>query len=159
MCTAFTGITINAFLHPFMEMYASDGRCHMGIPPKVSIPFLAIDIVVDLVLTCIFIYLLRPFVKGTDLRGVSSILSSKQSKCNSAAESEEGTTGNSAVQRSIKILLYRSIIAAFAITVITVGLFCVQVFRLHGRGVSLICATICLLDGKYRASRPVKKAD
>ncbi|PVH97962.1 hypothetical protein DM02DRAFT_63117 [Periconia macrospinosa] len=171
MMLACSGIVVNAFLHAYTAMDPNDGRCHNGINTRVTIPFLTVDIILDFVLTGVFVYLLHPFVGGQmgvgqDWRSrLSEIVTSsvwkggkkvrvKSLASNSTSETatEMSTTGaggrgNTAVQKSIKRLLLRTIVGAFAITIVTVGLFIVQLtVGDGGEGVALVCSSICLGD-------------
>jgi len=55
----FGSIAIVAFLYP---LYKLQGSCHVGLPPKVSAPLLAYDIFINVALTGIFVYYLRPML-------------------------------------------------------------------------------------------------
>lgn len=145
MLTASAGIVINAWLHPYTAMDPKSGRCHTGIQRKVTVPFLIIDIVMDVALTLVFFYLLQPVLKQNGNWSLSIIFGS--SKARSGMVELEGSS-DTAVQRSIRSLLQKSIIGAFVITVITLILFIVQYFFVEGKGVALVCSSICLADGK-----------
>jgi len=163
MIGACGGIVVNAFLNANTAMDASDGRCHKGISKRVTIPFLTVDIVMGCALTAVFVYLLRPFVGGNWLETIS--VRSWHSKGSSSdgivevADAEAAAVGGaegvgvrrgeSAVQRSIKRLLRKTIVGASAITVVTLALFVVQyTVGEGGEGVALVCSSICLADGK-----------
>lgn len=165
MICACTGVVINAFLHPHTAMEPSDGRCHKGISKRVTIPFLAVDIVMDVVLTGVFVYLLRPFVGGNWLGNISArswhskgssrdeIVEVGESGAPAAVvdggERASGRGPESPVQRNIKRLLRKTIVGAFAITIVTVALFMVQyTVGEGGEGVALVCSSICVGDGK-----------
>lgn len=143
MLTASAGIVINAWLHPYTAMDPKSGRCHTGIQRKVTVPFLIIDIVMDVALTLVFFYLLQPVLKQNGNWSLSIIFGS--SKARSGMVELEGSS-DTAVQRSIRSLLQKSIIGAFVITVITLILFIVQYFFVEGKGVALVCSSICLAD-------------
>lgn len=106
-------------------------------------PFLIIDIVMDVALTLVFFYLLQPVLKQNGNWSLSIIFGS--SKARSGMVELEGSS-DTAVQRSIRSLLQKSIIGAFVITVITLILFIVQYFFVEGKGVALVCSSICLAD-------------
>lgn len=145
MMTASAGIVINAWLHPYTAMDPKSGRCHTGIQRKVTVPFLIIDIVMDIALTVVFFYLLQPVLKQNGNWSLPIIFGSSKTR---AGMAELEGSNDTAVQRSIRSLLQKSIIGAFAITIVTLVLFIVQYFFVEGKGVALVCSTICLVDGK-----------
>lgn len=145
MMTASSGIVINAWLHPYTAMDPKTGRCHTGIQRKVTVPFLIIDIVMDIVLTLVFFYLLQPVLKENGNWSFSIIFSSSRTR---AGMVEIEGSRDTAVQRSIRALLQKSIIGALGITIVTLVLFIVQYFFVEGKGVALVCSSICLVDGK-----------
>jgi len=154
MIAAFTGVVINAWIHPYTKMYASDGRCHMGIIKKVTIPFLLIDILMDIVLTGVFVYLLRPTIKDNGLSNFPSIFNTKRPCETSPTPPTHRESRKTTVQRSIRKLLRKSIIGALLITVPTVALFFVQYYVVEGKGPAFVCSTICLVDGNTTPIRP-----
>ncbi|EUC39799.1 hypothetical protein COCMIDRAFT_110541 [Bipolaris oryzae ATCC 44560] len=143
MMTASAGIVINAWLHPYTVMDPKSGRCHTGIQRKVTVPFLIIDIVMDIALTVVFFYLLQPVLKQNGNWSFSTICGS--SKTRAGIVEIEGSR-DTPVQRSIRSLLQKSIIGALAITLVTLVLFIIQYFCVEGKGVALVCSTICLVD-------------
>ncbi|EMD93695.1 hypothetical protein COCC4DRAFT_208302 [Bipolaris maydis ATCC 48331] len=143
MMTASAGIVINAWLHPYTAMDPKSGRCHTGIQRKVTVPFLIIDIVMDIVLTVVFFYLLQPVLKQNGNWSLPIIFGGSKTR---AGMVELEGSNDTAVQRSIRSLLQKSIIGAFAITIVTLVLFIVQYFFVEGKGVALVCSTICLVD-------------
>ncbi|CAI6339239.1 unnamed protein product [Periconia digitata] len=160
MFAACGAVVINAFLNPVTNMSPDDGRCHNGIGKRVTIPFLIIDIIMDVILTGVFVYLLHPFVRGGWSQTLSVGMSIRSSSDSggagqgSKASAERGgggsrgeSRGESAVQRGIRTLLRRTIAGAFAITVVTLGLFVAQYLAGNGgKGVALICSSLCLGD-------------
>lgn len=152
MIAAFSGIVINAWVHPYHEMDPNDGRCRMGIRRKVTIPFVVVDIIMDIVLTSVFVYLLYPVVKDSWFSRISSSLNTEKPGALPISRVTIQHGRETAVQRSIKKLLQRSIFGALAITVPTVALFMVQYFVVKGEGVALVCSTICIVDGKPNVS-------
>lgn len=145
MMIACGGIVINAWLHPYTAMDLESGRCHMGIPKRVTVPFVIVDVVMDVALTLVFFYLLQPVLKQNGNWKILKFFSCKKARAGIVVQHEGRDT---AVQRSIRSLLQKSIIGALAITVVTVVLFIVQYYSVEGKGVALVCSSICLIDGE-----------
>ena len=56
----FGSIICDAFMYPLYKL--QNEACHIGLPPKVSIPLLTYDIFINVALTGVFIYYLRPLL-------------------------------------------------------------------------------------------------
>lgn len=143
MSVSFLAVAINAYLSPIVTMEADDGRCHMGIPGKASIPFMSVDIIVDMALTSVFIYLLRPIVTKRGLHKVSNMARVSEVQDSST---EQGTH-ETVVQRNIKTLLWKSLIGSLLIMIPTVANM-IQFYIMNGKELGLICLTLCTMDGK-----------
>lgn len=135
---SFAGVAINAYVHPIIELNSQDGRCHMGIPGKVSIPFMTVDIAVDVALTAIFLYLLRPLVR---LNGISTVLGVIRTKASTATVDREETP----VQRNIRHLLYKSLIGSMLIMLPAVANM-IQFYITKGHELAMVCLTVCTMD-------------
>lgn len=143
MSVSFLTVAINAYLSPVITMNANDGRCHMGIPGKASIPFMSVDIVVDVVLTGVFIYLLRPVVRMHGLTKMSNVVGiDKIRKLRTEKEKHD-----TAVQKNIKILLRKSLIGSLLIMIPTVANM-IQFYIMQGKELALVCLILCTIDGK-----------
>lgn len=142
---SFLGVAINAYLKPIIEMQ-EDGRCHIGIPGAASIPFMAVDIGVDAALTGVFFYLLRPVVKLHGLNTVSGIFGKSTVK---EANTQQGRK-ETAVQRNIRILLWKSLVGSMLIMLPTIANM-VQFYITGGRELALICLALCVADVSWDA--------
>ncbi len=143
--TSFLGVSINAYLHPIIEMH-SDGRCHIGIPGKASIPFMAVDISVNIALTGVFFYLLRPVVKLHGLNTISGVFVKHSAKASEASQGRKETS----VQRNIRILLWKSLLGSMLIMLPTIANM-VQFYITHGRELALLCLSLCVADVSWDA--------
>lgn len=139
---SFAGVSINAYLRPIINMEEEDGRCHMGIPGRASIPFMVVDILVDIALTAVFFWLLRPVVKLHGFRTISGVFR----RTNALQPQTERERNETAVQRNIRILLWKSLIGSMLIMLPTIANM-VQFYITQGRELALICLTICVIDG------------
>ncbi|KAH6612054.1 hypothetical protein C7974DRAFT_90537 [Boeremia exigua] len=136
---SFLGTSINAYLKPIITKQ-SDGRCHMGIPGRASIPFMVVDIIVNAVLTIVFFSLLRPVVK------FHWFGAKNQDKTSDTPQSKQET----AVQRSIKVLLWKSLLGSMLIILPTIANM-IQFYITHGRGLALLCLSLCVSDVSWDA--------
>ena len=149
---SFLGVAINAYLSPVMIMDATNGRCHMGIPGKASIPFMTVDIIVDVALTAVFFWLLRPVVKTQGLSTVSEIVgmntSSLQSRMRQLTANErEGTKKKRWCRKVSRFSYWKSLIGSGLIMLPTVANV-IQFYIMKGHELALVCLTICTMDGK-----------
>lgn len=104
ICSGFGAIAIVGYLSPVVELSKLDGRCRIGLPPRVSFPLLCFDVFVNLSLTGLFFWLLRPVLNFHGLLNASSWFGDKSSlkvknvrkrsrACKCAARSESQVCG------------------------------------------------------------------
>ncbi|KAF2014116.1 hypothetical protein BU24DRAFT_349306 [Aaosphaeria arxii CBS 175.79] len=141
---SFVGVSINAYLHPIIEM-RGDNRCYMGIPGKVSIPFMVVDIAVDVALTGVFFYLLRPLVSFHGIATLDGVFAANRERIVSVAGQQE-----TAVQKNIRALLWKSVAGSILIMLPTIANM-IQFYITKGRELALICLGICVLDVTWDA--------
>jgi hypothetical protein len=60
-----------AFILPVYWINEGDGRCRIGLKRYTGVPLLTCDIVINIYLTLVFVYLLRPLVRGSQPSGGS----------------------------------------------------------------------------------------
>jgi uncharacterized protein involved in cysteine biosynthesis len=60
--------TIAGFIEPLYSFF-QDGRCHIGLQRYSSIPLLTCDIIINVYLTLVFVYLMSPLIKGSRYSG------------------------------------------------------------------------------------------
>lgn len=142
---SFLGVAINAYLKPIIEMQ-DDGRCHMGIPGQASIPFMVVDISVNAALTAVFFYLLRPVVKLHGLNTISGVFGKNTTNDPDPPQAKKET----AVQRNIRILLWKSLFGSMLIMLPTIANM-VQFYITGGRELALICLSLCVADVSWDA--------
>jgi uncharacterized membrane protein (DUF485 family) len=169
----FGTIALVAFLDPIAEVNIEDRKCRIGVPVKVTIPLIAYDIVLNVVLTAIFVMLLRPllaFREDTtviveslhaeqDNTATKEMMNQATDSASSAPSSEsiaELTTFavpvmlryiNESNIRALKLLVYKSLGGAIAMlipTVVNLGLL----YRWKGEEQGWLCFTLCTVDGK-----------
>lgn len=165
----FGSIAGAAFAFPIANI-ADDNKCRIGVPTKVTVPLIAYDIFINAALTGVFVALLRPLLRFQKQRKAPDIhlanepdsapLEAQKSQAHTdlpSTESEIELTASSSHStprgdkhpsvNSLKILVYKSLAGAVAITLPTVtnlGLL----FRWKGQEQGWLCFTLCTLDGK-----------
>ncbi|KAJ4370858.1 hypothetical protein N0V86_008551 [Didymella sp. IMI 355093] len=142
---SFLGVAINAYLKPIIEMQ-DDERCHMGIPGQASIPFMVVDISVNVALTGVFFYLLRPVAKLHGFNTSSGVFGKSTIKDPDTPQAWKET----AVQRNIRILLWKSLFGSMLIMLPTIANM-VQFYITGGRELALICLSLCVADVSWDA--------
>lgn len=149
----FGTIAIIGYTSPIVELSQVDGRCRIGLPPKVSFPLLSFDVGVNFLLTGLFFWLLKPIL---NLHGGSWVAGIFGKKIETAVRRLIGKpsveTGDphpqlGVVKRSIKTLLWKSLIGSMLVMVPTVANMA-QFYIMKGRELGWICLTICTLDSQ-----------
>ncbi|KAF2833230.1 hypothetical protein CC86DRAFT_376436 [Ophiobolus disseminans] len=135
-------VIVNSYIRPVTNMGSSGTRCNFGIRGDASIPVLAVNMFVDLVLTGVFFYLLRPVVKLSPWQTVTNILRSRPKR---NIPLEENDTHETPVQRNIRILLWKSIIGSLLIEVPMIANM-VQFVITKGEELGMICTALCVVE-------------
>ncbi|KAJ8118767.1 hypothetical protein OPT61_g303 [Boeremia exigua] len=154
ICGGFGAIAIVGYMSPVVELSDLDGRCRIGLPPKISFPLLCFDVAVNFLLTGVFFWLLRPVLNfhgllkasswfGTRLTGkVKQSIRKREVEINSAVE---GASLKSAMNKNIRILLWKCLIGSALVMFPTVGNMA-QFYVMNSRELGWVCLTICTLD-------------
>ncbi|KAJ4326069.1 hypothetical protein N0V94_000231 [Neodidymelliopsis sp. IMI 364377] len=138
----YTAISINSYFWRVTAMHDTDGRCHFGIRSIASIPILAVNVVTNVVLTGVFFYLLQPVVKLHGMARVSALFSRNRKTETALAQP---TGAESAVQKNIRTLLWKSIIGAILIE-LPVAANMIQFIVTRGEELGMLCLTFCMVD-------------
>lgn len=138
----YTGISLNSYFWRVTAMHESDGRCHFGIRSVASIPILSVNVFTNVLLTGVFFYLLQPVIKLHGMARVSAVFSRK-SKSDTILAQPRGS--ESAVQKNIRTLLWKSIIGAILIE-LPVAANMIQFIVTRGQELGMMCLTFCMID-------------
>ncbi|KAH7087687.1 hypothetical protein FB567DRAFT_442309, partial [Paraphoma chrysanthemicola] len=152
----FGGIAVVAFMWPLSDISAVDGRCRMGLLRRVTMPILAFDVVINILLTIVFIYLLNPVIRSNSLSlsgcSASRVADYIGSCCRkSRKKGVQLRTANPHVARRLKKLLWRTFIGSCLVLIPTAGNLA-QLTVLQGRELGFVCLTICTLDVTWSCS-------
>ncbi|KAF2004433.1 hypothetical protein P154DRAFT_426697 [Amniculicola lignicola CBS 123094] len=149
----FGSIAIVGFLWPIAHMSSTGGRCRIGLPFKVTIPLLTFDGIINIALTGIFVYLLRPLLRFRGGTHNPSIPANKVSK--SIRRVLEGKRSsntdvypvNQQFLKSIEALLWKSLIGSVLVMLPTIGNLA-SLCSLQGQEFGWLCLMICTFDSK-----------
>ena len=150
----FGAIAIVGYMSPIVELSQLDGRCRIGLPPRVSFPLLSFDVGINFLLTGVFFWLLRPALSCQGLSPMSGICGNRimQAILRHVRKRQDSNTDSdsrlTAMNRSIKTLLWKSLIGSTCIMFPTVANMA-QFYIMKGRELGWICLTICTLDGMH----------
>ncbi|KAF3050364.1 hypothetical protein E8E11_009084 [Didymella keratinophila] len=157
ICGGFGTIAIIGYMSPVVELSLLDGRCRIGLPPRVSFPLLYFDVAVNFLLTGVFFWLLRPVL---DFHGalkartwcgawcgekITSKLKKSMKREQQAQVSLEGASLKSAMNKNIKTLLWKCLIGSTLVMLPTVANM-TQFYIMNSRELGWVCLTICTLD-------------
>ncbi|KAH6633121.1 hypothetical protein C7974DRAFT_412144 [Boeremia exigua] len=155
ICGGFGAIAIVGYLSPVVELSKLDGRCRIGLPPRVSFPLLCFDVAVNFLLTGVFFWLLRPVLDFHNLLNLNTWfgvrLTNKAKKTIRKLEPkdktapEESPSLKSDMNKNIRILLWKCLIGSTLVMLPTVANMA-QFYVMNSRELGWVCLTICTLD-------------
>ena len=160
----FGSIAIVGYMSPVVELSHLDGRCRIGLPPKVSFPLLCFDVAVNFLLTGVFFWLLRPVLDFHGLLSVSNWFGGKFSdrlkhsmhkRELSLQRERDGGSLKSAMNKNIRTLLWKCLIGSTLVMLPTVGNMA-QFYVMNSRELGWVCLTICTLDSKFSFPFPAR---
>lgn len=153
MLGGFGSIAIVGYLTPVVELSKLDGLCRIGLPPKVSFPLLCFDVLVNVLLTGVFFWLLRPVIKShgflhsRNCCGGTFGRKIKPKTGNQVTLRSHGRDGlERAMNKNIKTLLWKCLVGSVLVMLPTVGNMA-QFYAMKSRELGWVCLTICTLDG------------
>ena len=156
MVGGFGSIAIVGYMSPVVELSHLDGRCRIGLPPKVSFPLLCFDVAVNFLLTGVFFWLLRPVLEFHGIMNVrnccGNLFSGKgrrEKRRDEQHKSQEGQSIQSAMNLNIKALLWKCLIGSTLVMLPTVANMA-QFYAMDSRELGWVCLTICTLDGTLK---------
>lgn len=152
IATGFGSIAICGFLWPIADLSSVDGRCRIGLPRKVTVPLLSFDVVINMGLTGVFIYLLRPLLRlggaSNSVVPASRFFKSLRRilKSTDRRDSTHVYPVNQNFLKSIETLLWKSLAGSALVMLPTVGNMA-ALYSLRGRELGWLCQTVCTFDG------------
>jgi hypothetical protein len=131
---------VAGFVEPLHEFFP-DGRCHIGLQRYSSIPLLTCDIIINIYLTLVFVYLMSPLIKSTRPSGgsfgnsITHWIGSSFSRARQKANVDLHRSNQVMAQR-VEKLLWKTLIGCALVILPTAGNL----------------AAICILVGRELAS-------
>jgi hypothetical protein len=140
-------IGVAGFVSPVWWISEEDGRCRIGLQRYAAIPLLTCDIVINVYLTLVFVYLLSPLVKGSGplAAGCASRFTQYFSNLFNRAKKKATVDlhrSNQVMARKVETLLWKTLIGCVLVILPTAGNL----------------AALCVLVGKELAfvSQPLR---
>lgn len=144
-------------MFPVAEVSPIDGRCRIGIPRYTTILLLVYDVILNIILTLVFVYLLSPLIRSGTL-SVKAFPASRLTAClgNICSRSKssknliEFNQCNQAIVKKIERLLLRTFIGSVLVMLPTVGNMA-ALSALRGRELGWVCLVACSFDSSFIA--------
>lgn len=150
----FCPVIIHSYSNPVINMGPSKRRCYFGIRGTASVSVLAVNMFMDLVLTGVFLYLLRPIV--TSATTCSSL--ALKSQCARMEPLMPLNTNETNVQHNIRTLLWKSIIGSLLIEIPMMANM-IQFVITKGNELGTICLILCVVEGENSKHSLQNRAD
>ena len=144
-------------MFPVAEVSSVDGRCRIGIPRYTTIPLLLYDVILNILLTLVFVYLLSPLIRSGTLSAkkfpasrLTTCLSNICGRLNPSNNLIEINRCNQLVVKKIERLLLRTFIGSILVMLPTVGNM-TALSALRGRELGWVCLVACSFDSLFTA--------
>ena len=139
----FGSIAIFSFIFPIAEF--ADGKCHIGLPFRITLPLLVYDIAINLYLTSYFLYFVRPGLVGDVVGHVRSVFS-KGSTGRDNAPNRSGRLGTRR-QENLRKLAKRTL-NGMCVMLLATTINLAILFYMSGSEEEWMCFMFCTLDGR-----------
>ncbi|KAH7414417.1 hypothetical protein DE146DRAFT_34835 [Phaeosphaeria sp. MPI-PUGE-AT-0046c] len=138
----FGPVIIHSYTKPVINMDPGKRRCYFGIRGTASIPVQAVNMLIDVVLTSVFFYLLRPVVRSSSAPSISFAL---KNQCDRMEPLMPINTYETNLQRNIRTLLWKSIIGSLLIEIPMMAMM-LQFVITNGEELGTICLILCVVE-------------
>ncbi|KNG48373.1 hypothetical protein DDE82_007552 [Stemphylium lycopersici] len=133
-------IGIAGCVAPLSYLDEDDGRCRMGVRRYTAIPLMTCDIVINIFLTLVFVYLLSPLLRGSQSsgHGFASLLAREIGNLCGRADGKTGVKlhrSSEIMAQKVEKLLWKTFIGCVLVVIPTAGNL----------------ASLCILVGKELA--------
>ncbi|CAN9414750.1 unnamed protein product [Alternaria alternata] len=148
-------ICIAGIVSPKYVLSGVDGRCRIGLQRYAAIPLLTCDIVINLYLTTVFIYLLSPLVKDDTSSGTGVVNRVTLCISKTLGRVQQKATmdlhrSNKALVKRVETLLQKTLIGCVLVILPTGGNLA-AICILVGKELAFICLTLCTFDVTWAA--------
>ncbi|KAF2128343.1 hypothetical protein P153DRAFT_35240 [Dothidotthia symphoricarpi CBS 119687] len=145
----FGTISVCGFIWPLSTISEVDGRCRIGLPQFITIPLLSFDVVVNVLLTLVFVYLLGPLIRsGSRPTLTASRFTQYFGRFCGGGRARDSVNlhqGNQLMVNKIEHLLWKTFIGTCAVLGPTVANMA-SLTMLKGRELGWVCLTVCTID-------------
>jgi len=140
----FGSIAVLSFIFPVAEF--AEGKCHIGLPFKITLPLLIYDITINLYLTSHFLYFVRPGMLGDVTQNIRSAFGKKPADGDKppGRSMRLETRRQHNLRKLAKRTLYGMCVMLLATTINLVILF-----YMSGHEQEWMCFMFCTLDGRF----------
>ncbi|EUC44123.1 hypothetical protein COCMIDRAFT_99031 [Bipolaris oryzae ATCC 44560] len=155
ICVSLGAIGVAGFAVPITSLSKADGRCRIGLQPYAIIPLLVCDIVINVLLTLVFIYLLSPVVRGNRPSGAgfaSRLARVIGTLCGRAKQRTAVNLhpANQLLVRRVEKLLFKTLVGCLLVVLpASANLTALCIYR--GKMPAFMCFTICIFDVTWAA--------
>lgn len=153
IAAGFGSIAIAAFVWPISDLSSVDGRCRIGLPLKVTIPLVTFDAAINVALTALFVYLLRPLMHFERTSHSTAVATHRFTAGLGRMLNKSAHTNipgvcpvNRNFLKSIERLLWKSTIGSVLVMLSTISNIAILCW-MRGRELGWLCLTICTFDG------------
>lgn len=148
----FGSVAIAGFVWPVKKSPGGDGRCRIGLRGPISVSLLTFDISINVALTLIFIYLLRPLLQSDNF-SIGQWARGWLPRCIGQISTRSPGTPTIHLRRSnqnqvkmIESLLWKTFFGSLLVMTPTVANLLALAVIKHGE-LGWICLAACTLDG------------
>ncbi|KAF2183193.1 hypothetical protein K469DRAFT_522002, partial [Zopfia rhizophila CBS 207.26] len=157
VCFGFGTLAILAYVYPIAELSGKDGRCRIGTSQTLVNIIVCFDAFINVLLTGIFIWFLRPILHSGESSATNTVHTSRVASVMRRLQgwtgwhrSDETHTTSGDFYRSIRSLERKNLIGSALILVGTVANWTV-IYIMKGRELGWLCLASCLGDVTWDA--------
>jgi len=160
----FGTIAVLSFVFPVAEFSAVDGKCRIGLHFKITLPLLIYDVIINVYLTCHFLYFARPHNAEDTIGKLRHILGQCWGFRSSAKDSTNEnrafhTKANvSSPRRDHLRNLAKRTLNGMCIMLVATIVNASILFHMSGQEQEWMCFMFCIFDGKDSFARAYAKA-
>jgi hypothetical protein len=154
ICGGLGSIAIIGFLTHFVELSPYDGRCRFGLPSKVLLTLMSIEIGVNLLLTSVFLWIAKRILfcqrthSSSELAGaniVGKLRVGGAKRTGKWSGSQYFQPQGSAPNENTRSFLWKCIAGSTLVMLSTMANL-IQFYILDARELGWVCLTVCTLD-------------
>lgn len=140
MVAGFVIVAVIAFIHRAHEFDPEEGTCHIGVPSRVALAFLTYDIAINLFLTSVFLYYVRPYFTGS----FSALFLPGPHRHSDPTQTVPSVIIPQIVLRKVIRKTFWGCVFMLPTTIANLTIL----FAMKGRQQAWFCLTMCTLDGE-----------